>query len=339
MKISHWFTGVVESTNDPLQLGRAQVRCMGYHTPDLTLLPSQDLPWATVILPTTSASICGIGLNHSMSAGTWVFGFFRDAELQDPVIIGTIPGASSSTGFSGRPSAIGFQDPMGTYPLRSGPDAPAGSLAYTNGNNPGFANAQQSALSSSGIYSPTGKNTTATSTTGTSNDPVPVATGPASAIANVGLTQIGVVEPNHDNRGPGIEKYWTATSSDTSGYGQAWCAAFVCWCVQQSGIIDEKHRPKTASAFGLETDWAASNPALVQIIKNPREAQPGDIVIFSFSHAAIVVKQTEKGFQLIQGNSISNGVEGVILKDTAMSSVRSLLRIKSPTSSSSSMLV
>ena len=37
-----WFTGVVESTNDPLEQGRLKVRCYGYHTDDKTALPTID---------------------------------------------------------------------------------------------------------------------------------------------------------------------------------------------------------------------------------------------------------------------------------------------------------
>ena len=32
-----WFVGVVEDRNDPQKLGRLRVRCLGYHTEDLTL--------------------------------------------------------------------------------------------------------------------------------------------------------------------------------------------------------------------------------------------------------------------------------------------------------------
>jgi len=329
MKITNWYTGVVECTNDPLQLGRVQVRCMGFHTPDLTLLPMADLPWASVILPTTSASICGIGLNHAMVAGTWVFGFFRDTELQDPVVIGTMAGVSPITGYvnnGGKPSTIGFQDPMGTYPLTSGQDAPGGS--YMGSSNSGQANAQQNSLSLVDVYNGKGNGINATGMTGPGGLPAPTVNGSASAVANAGLGEIGVIETSN-NQGEGIAKYWTATTYP-GGYGDraSWCAAFVCWCVQKSDILPDKNRPKTASAFGLETEWARSNPSLVQIIKNPREGQPGDIVIYSFSHAAIITKVTDKGYEIIQGNSPKNGVEGVNLKDTSISSIKTLLRIK-----------
>ena len=35
-----WFVGVVESRQDPAKLGRVQVRCLGFHTENLNLIPS-----------------------------------------------------------------------------------------------------------------------------------------------------------------------------------------------------------------------------------------------------------------------------------------------------------
>ena len=56
-----WFTGVVEDRNDPSKLGRVKVRCLGLHTESLVDLPTEDLPWAMVVNPITSASMSGIG--------------------------------------------------------------------------------------------------------------------------------------------------------------------------------------------------------------------------------------------------------------------------------------
>ena len=39
-----WFVGVVENRNDPAELGRVQVRCLGYHTEDLRLMSCILLP-------------------------------------------------------------------------------------------------------------------------------------------------------------------------------------------------------------------------------------------------------------------------------------------------------
>ena len=89
-----WFVGVVEDRADPKHLGRLRVRCLGYHTEDLIKLPTEDLPWAHVMSPITSATVSGIGQSPLGAVeGTWVVGFFQDgADAQMPVIIGTLPG-------------------------------------------------------------------------------------------------------------------------------------------------------------------------------------------------------------------------------------------------------
>ena len=110
-----WFTGVVEDrTSDPYKLGRCKVRCLGFHTDDTAQLPTGDLPWASMMMPITSASMQGVGETPlGPIEGTWVVGFFRDgAEAQDPVVMGTIGGIPESTSTPGE----GFADPYGINP-------------------------------------------------------------------------------------------------------------------------------------------------------------------------------------------------------------------------------
>lgn len=88
-----WFAGVVENISDPLQQGRVQVRCFGFHPDSKTLVPTTDLPWAHVALPTTSAGISGIGATHGLVEGSWVLGFFTDGrEAQNPIVTHSVPG-------------------------------------------------------------------------------------------------------------------------------------------------------------------------------------------------------------------------------------------------------
>lgn len=82
---------------DPLKLGRCQVRIIGKHTEDKTILPTKDLPWAYPMQPIISAAMNGIG--HTPLGpveGTWVVVFFHDAEEQMPVMLGTIGGVPQS---------------------------------------------------------------------------------------------------------------------------------------------------------------------------------------------------------------------------------------------------
>ena len=104
-----WFTGVVEDRNDPSKLGRVRVRCVGFHTEDKTRIPTEGLPWAHVMHPVTDPSMSGMGQTPSfLVEGTWVVGFFRDAEeKQQPIIMGTLPGVPEDLG---NPN-IGFNDP------------------------------------------------------------------------------------------------------------------------------------------------------------------------------------------------------------------------------------
>ena len=125
----NWFVGVVEDRNDPSALGRVRVRCLGYHSSDLTELPTVDLPWAHVMHPVTDPCMHGMGNTPSfLVEGSYVVGFFRDPEKQQLVIMGSLPGwpiepADPTKGFndprgknSTQTSAKG--DPAyGTYPV------------------------------------------------------------------------------------------------------------------------------------------------------------------------------------------------------------------------------
>lgn len=110
-----WFQGVVEDRDDPLKLGRCKVRCLGFHTPDKHVLPTEDLPWAHPVTPITSAAMNGIGdAPVGPVKGTWVFGFFRDGVAgQQPIMLGTLGGIP----MEGPTPSIGFNDPDGKYPM------------------------------------------------------------------------------------------------------------------------------------------------------------------------------------------------------------------------------
>lgn len=304
MKINDWFVGIVEDINDPSGLGRVRARCLGYHNPDRNELPTIDLPLATVMLPTTSASMAGIGTSAtSLLPNTWVFGFFRDGlELQDPVIMGTIASASGyDTGYDVTTN-MGFGDPHGAFKSFTGPDIPteAGTASSLNGSS--VLNSGRGANNVNNVY--TNSNGLQTSFDSPPDSAPSISGDVGSRIIEAARSQIGVKETSK-NQGPGIEKYWTAVSY-SSGYRDRapWCAAFVCWCIKQSGILSEDERPKTAVAYDLEA-WGRSK-SYVQTRGNPRFVKRGDIVTFrSFSHVAIAVSDSDANgrFQSIDGNS------------------------------------
>lgn len=100
-----WWIGVIENRKDPLKLGRCQVRIHGWHTDNKAQLPTQDLPWAQIILPMNGSRII-----NPPNLNDWVLGFFLDGEnAQFPLCLGIIPGIkqedtnndSSATNLSG----------------------------------------------------------------------------------------------------------------------------------------------------------------------------------------------------------------------------------------------
>lgn len=82
------FFGRVEDINDPQERNRVRVRCYGDHSLDQSKLPTEDLLWALVLMPTTSAGIHGIGESiHGLVVGSEVYGFYSDGlQRQQPNI-------------------------------------------------------------------------------------------------------------------------------------------------------------------------------------------------------------------------------------------------------------
>jgi len=94
----NWFLGLVEDINDTEMLNRVRVRAYGYHSDDTSLIKKEDLPWATVVMPNTSASFKENGSNHELVVGSLVVGFFRDGpSAQDPMVLGSIATQTEGT--------------------------------------------------------------------------------------------------------------------------------------------------------------------------------------------------------------------------------------------------
>lgn len=96
-----WWLGVVEDDRDPLKMGRCRVRIFGSHNPNLDLVPTDTLPWASPVNPTNNSKTIDTPL-----PGEYVLGFFLDGlSSQFPVMLGVIPGVTQEeprqgTGFS-----------------------------------------------------------------------------------------------------------------------------------------------------------------------------------------------------------------------------------------------
>ena len=91
----YWFSGEIKDIDDPIGFNRVRVKCHGYHPDEIE---TSDLPWATVMMPATSAGTPNVGANHHLEKGSWVVGFFRDGpSAQDPVVMGSITTSTGST--------------------------------------------------------------------------------------------------------------------------------------------------------------------------------------------------------------------------------------------------
>lgn len=86
------FVGKVEDRSDPLQLGRVRVRIHGLHTEDTSLIPTESLPWAQILMPGNNAAVSGVGESPTgLMLGSLVMGFFADGnEQQIPIVMGSI---------------------------------------------------------------------------------------------------------------------------------------------------------------------------------------------------------------------------------------------------------
>lgn len=94
-----WFSGEVQEIGDH---NRVKVYCHGYHPCKKNGDYDgkvEDLPWATVMMPTTVAGTGDSSANHHLEVGSWVIGFFRDGpSAQDPVVMGSITGEDFAGG-------------------------------------------------------------------------------------------------------------------------------------------------------------------------------------------------------------------------------------------------
>lgn len=116
----HWFVGTVEGRQDPLALGRVQVRVFGSHTASLTDIPTEDLPWAVVVQPATASAPL------SIKESDIVVGFWADAQdKQIPIIMGVMPGFITVPNQKG----VGFNDLRTANTLANSP-VPVTSRTY-----------------------------------------------------------------------------------------------------------------------------------------------------------------------------------------------------------------
>lgn len=138
-----------------------------------------------------------------------------------------------------------------------------------------------------------------------------------SQLLSIAQAELGVSEnPPGSNTGSRVTIYQSSCSlSQSLPTGWPWCAAFVCWTIQQwlnlhetqkilSLANPEDWRPKTASAFGF-LPWARAQN--LQILSdapfNQPYTNPGDLVIFDCSHIGFLISDDSSTVTTIDGNT------------------------------------
>lgn len=158
----------------------------------------------------------------------------------------------------------------------------------------------------------------------------------ALALVKIAEKEVGVEELNGTNCGPRVNEYKASTwlPADQSW---PWCAAFVDWCVNEAMLLTgisetaKFKRPRTAGAWDLE-NWSLAQDKTTQTRKPPHgDIQPGDIVIFNFSHVGIATAEPDaEGYvSTIEGNTDASGSReggGVFRKRRKLSLIRSRIR-------------
>lgn len=157
-----------------------------------------------------------------------------------------------------------------------------------------------------------------------------------AALIKTAIAEIGVEEVDGTNCGPRVNQYKAATNLPPDE-PWPWCAAFVCWCVREAAkatgvkFTPTFRRPTTAGAWAFE-NWSLEQDASTQTKKPAgKDIQPGDIVVFKFSHIGIAISAPDKaGFVMVcEGNTDGQGSrEGgaVLRKKRHLSKIRSRIR-------------
>ena len=100
----NWWIGQIEalSKDDPDVKGsfRYKVRIVGEHVKTCDIVGSDDLPWASVMMPVTAPMTVGGPVQGApkLQIGNWVIGFYMDPDKQKPIIMGQMPQVIGATG-------------------------------------------------------------------------------------------------------------------------------------------------------------------------------------------------------------------------------------------------
>ncbi len=143
-----WWVGEVEDNEDPMELGRVKCRVLGYYTNvrggTVGDLPTEHLPWATVLQHTSQAGNDGQGESSGqLQPGAIVMGFFMDGEsAQMPIVIGVMRVKKSAEtadkkqfAFTGENMEPGIAPNAASLPVGETNTMADGSFKRTSDNN------------------------------------------------------------------------------------------------------------------------------------------------------------------------------------------------------------
>jgi hypothetical protein len=302
--MTNLLTGIVESNADGLGQGRVKVRVFGVHEADKAILPTSELPWAQVMLPTNAAAQTADAgaATVALLTDSWVVGFFRDgSDQQDFVVIGTYNGGVNGAGLGG--GTLGMGHSMYVANQTGG--------ATMSGENAPLGEQEKKAIQAN--YSAAGQ-----------------------AHIRIALGEQGVTEIGNSNKSAGghIRKYWSETDAGMGANGSQYCAAFVSWAVAESGVIPHDACPNTGSTVAFLA-WGRRSK-YCKTVKHPRSVTAGDLIIFTWStghnHAAIAITDSDAQgkFKTIEGNTHVGGTNGVFQKTRRLSSVNTKMTLVKP---------
>ena len=131
-----------------------------------------------------------------------------------------------------------------------------------------------------------------------------------ASIVRFAKAEIGVHEDGDSNTGKRVNEYKSATRLNPYE-SWPWCAAFIDWVLYRAFIdadIEQDaafRRPTTAGAWDL-IRWSLAQDKRTQTLRNPgRDIQPGDLIVYEFSHCGIAVSSCDETghFLAVEGNT------------------------------------
>lgn len=261
------YFGVVEGVNDPEQKGRIQCRIIGLHTEDKSLIPTEDLPWCSVMVGSGNPFISGIGSSPvgAVEGSIAVLVAMQPDNMQEFLILGIVGGNRQI--FNN--SSNGFNDANGYNPQPNyGSDVNILARGKILSTSPINNQAQNTAR---------GGDITSNTTPTTPIDPALAKKIPWFAIAQ---SQLKI----NEERNPDVIKGYLKTCGfNNCNVSTPWCSAFCKWCFTQAKIPTPGINGLARSwlKFGRPVALADAPVGSIVVIKGDRGASSGHVTLLA----------------------------------------------------------